>query len=385
MVDNRKSPRKFDEAFKKSIVKLYESGKTQNALANEYGIALSSIARWVKQYSEVKMDDDTILTARQIKQLQKRNAQLEEENLILKKANCHIHASLDERLKAIHILRYEHSIVTLCRTLKVNRSTYYKRFSGKVAPRTKENQRLRKMILGIYTSSQKRIGAAKIRRILLRDYGISISIGRVYRLMKSMNLPKMSTAKPVFKKNKNKVPLIRPNHLNQAFNPPAPNQVWTSDFSYIPIGQRTFAYLCVILDLFSRKVIAWTVGASIDTNLAITTLNKALRARILTDSVLFHTDQGSQYTSFEFRKFLDNHPIVHSLSKPGYPWDNAVTEAFFKYMKKEELNRRQFRSIEEVRLACFTYIEGFYNTKRPHGTLEMLTPNEKEALYFENF
>lgn len=86
MVDNRKSPRKFDEEFKKSIVKLYESGKTQNSLSQEYGIAISSIARWVKQYSEVKIDDDTILTARQIKQLQKRNAQLEEENLILKKA-----------------------------------------------------------------------------------------------------------------------------------------------------------------------------------------------------------------------------------------------------------------------------------------------------------
>ncbi|EOH59439.1 hypothetical protein I587_02960 [Enterococcus mundtii ATCC 882] len=86
MVDNRKTPRKFDEEFKKSIVKLYESGKTQNSLSKEYGISLSSIARWVKQYSEVKIDDDTILTARQIKQLQKRNAQLEVENLILKKA-----------------------------------------------------------------------------------------------------------------------------------------------------------------------------------------------------------------------------------------------------------------------------------------------------------
>ena len=86
MVDKRKSPRKFDEEFKKSIVKLYEGGKSQNALANEYGIALSSVARWVKQYSEVQIDDDTILTARQIKQLQKGNLQLEEENLILKKA-----------------------------------------------------------------------------------------------------------------------------------------------------------------------------------------------------------------------------------------------------------------------------------------------------------
>lgn len=86
MVDKRKTPRKFDEEFKQSIVTLYESGKSQNALATEYGIAVSSIARWVKQYSEVKIDDGTILTARQIQQLQKRNAQLEEENLILKKA-----------------------------------------------------------------------------------------------------------------------------------------------------------------------------------------------------------------------------------------------------------------------------------------------------------
>jgi putative transposase len=94
--------------------------------------------------------------------------------------------------------------------------------------------------------------------------------------------------------------------------------------------------------------------------------------------VLFHTDQGSQYTSSTFRKYLDEQPITQSLSKPGYPWDNAVTESFFKYMKKEELNRRTFSSLQEVQLSCFEYIEGFYNTQRPHGTLGMLTPNENE-------
>lgn len=87
--------------------------------------------------------------------------------------------------------------------------------------------------------------------------------------------------------------------------------------------------MCVVLDLFSRKVIAWTVESTIDTNLAIKTLDKALHYRNLMSPVLFHTDQGFQYTSFEFRKFIEPHPIVHSLSKPGYPWDNAVTEAFF--------------------------------------------------------
>lgn len=186
----------------------------------------------------------------------------------------------------------------------MNRSTYYKHFSGKLAPRTVENQKLRKIILEIYTTAKKRVGPAKIQRMILRDYGISISIGRVYRLMRTMNLPKMSTVKPVFKPSKNQVSLKHPNHLKQAFNPPAPNQVWTSDFSYIPIGKKSFVYLCVILDLFSRKVIAWSVSKKIDTTLAITTIEKAIQVRKPTASLLFHTDQGSQYTSLEFRKLL---------------------------------------------------------------------------------
>ncbi|WYJ83100.1 hypothetical protein IGL98_000396 [Enterococcus sp. DIV0840] len=209
--------------------------------------------------------------------------------------------------------------------------------------------------------------------MLLSDYGISISIGRVYRLMSTMNLPKMYTVKPAFKPTKGQISLKHPNYLKQAFNPPAPNQVWTSDFSYIPIGKKSFVYLCVILDLFSRKVIAWTVSKKIDTALAITTIEKAIQVRKPKASVLFHTDQGSQYTSFEFRQYLEDHSIVQSLSKPGYPWDNAVTEAFFKYMKKEELKRRTFSSLKEVQLTCFEYIEGFYNSQRPHGTLDMLT------------
>ena len=222
-----------------------------------------------------------------------------------------------------------------------------------------ENQQLRKHILAIYTASQKRIGAAKIQRVLLRDYGISISVGRVYRLMKSMNLPKMSTSKPAFRTQNRQVSLDRPNHLKQAFNPPAPNQVWTSDFSYIPVGTK------------------------ITTDLAISTFKKAIRSRNVESPVLFHTDQGSQYTSTAFRKYLEDQPIIQSLSKPGYPWDNAVTEAFFKYMKKEELNRRTFSCLQEVQLSCFEYIEGFYNSQRPHGTLDMLTPNEMEENYFD--
>ncbi len=273
-------------------------------------------------------------------------------------------------------MRFEHSIVRLCHILKVNRSTYYKHFTLPPAPRTVKNQQIKKHILSIYMESKKRLGAAKVKVVLERDYGISISVGRVYRLMKSMNLPKMSTTKP-------KVSLACPNHLNQQFNPTEPNRVWTSDISYIPVKNR-FVYLCVILDLYSRKVIAWKVRTRMTTSLVLDTLQTALDTRQPTQPLLFHTDRGTQYTSSEMRQFLDYHSLTYSYSKKGYPWDNAVTESFFKYMKKEELDRRVFKTIQEVTLSSFEYIEGFYNPKRPHSANNMLTPNQKERNYFES-
>ncbi len=280
-------------------------------------------------------------------------------------------------------MRFEHSIVRLCHTLKVNRSTYYKHFTLPPAPRTVKNQQIKKHILSIYMESKKRLGAAKVKVVLERDYGISISVGRVYRLMKSMNLPKMSTTKPKFSYTKPKVSLACPNHLNQQFNPTEPNRVWTSDISYIPVKNR-FVYLCVILDLYSRKVIAWKVRTRMTTSLVLDTLQTALDKRQPAQPLLFHTDRGTQYTSSEMRQFLDYHSLTYSYSKKGYPWDNAVTESFFKHMKKEELDRRVFKTIQEVTLSSFEYIEGFYNPKRPHSANNMLTPNQKERNYFES-
>lgn len=154
--------------------------------------------------------------------------------------------------------------------------------------------------------AKKRIGTRAFKIILLHDYGINISEGRIYRLLKSMNLPKMSTTKPHFK---------------------------------------------------SRKP---------------------------TEPILFHSDQGSQFKSQEFRKLLDEHHLIPSYSKPGYPYDNAVTEVFFKYLKQREINRKTFHSIEEVRLSCFEYIEQFYNNYNPHSANNGLTPNQKKLEYFKN-
>lgn len=117
--------KRYDDEFNKSLVDLHIAGKTQSDLCRDYGVSGSALSKWVKQFSEVKLEDNSVLTTKQIQELQKRNAQLEEENLILKKSKCHIHAKLQVRIKAVYRLRFEHTTVTLCRVLRVNRSTYY--------------------------------------------------------------------------------------------------------------------------------------------------------------------------------------------------------------------------------------------------------------------
>jgi putative transposase len=278
-------------------------------------------------------------------------------------------------------LRYEHHVKTLCRVLRVNRSTYYKFANHKPSARDLDNQIIRQKILTIHSIFNKSLGVAKINTVLARDYGINISNGRVYRLMKSMHLPKMSTDKPKFKSSVNDTNLVCHNNLNQQFQTPAPNLVWCSDFTYIKVATKTFVYLCVILDLFSRKIIAWHVSPHINSQLAIDTLHKAVACRSRNESLLFHMDQGSQFTSAVFRKTLDKYNITASYSKKAHPWDNAVIESFFKSLKREQLNRMKFTSLKQVHIACFEYINR-YNSKRPHATLNMNTPNHVEELFW---
>ena len=215
--------------------------------------------------------------------------------------------------------------------------------------------------------------------MLERDYGIHISVGRVYRLMKSMQLPKMSTVKPAIAFAQDDE--IKTNHLDQNFEQKAPNLVWVSDITYIKASGKWY-YLCVIIDLYSRKVIAWDISAKPDADLVISVFNKAYAKRNITCGLMFHSDRGTQYTAFKFRKLLDELNVVQSFSKKGYPFDNAVAESFFKYLKKEETNRRTFSSLSELKLSVFEYIEGFYNSKRPHSSLGYLTPNEKEQKFY---
>ena len=198
--------------------------------------------------------------------------------------------------------------------------------------------------------------------------------------MNSMNLPKRSTEKPKWKGSSlDKGPCI--NRLNQEFNPTAPNSVWASDFTYIKVNGR-FHYLCVVIDLFSRKVVGWSLSNKHDVDLTIKAFEKAYSDRGEPDFVLFHSDQGSEYTAFSFRKALEKCNAVQSFSKKGYPYDNACCESFFRHMKRECINRKSYRNQDELRLTCFEYIQR-YTTKRPHSSKGDYTPDEIETFYME--
>ena len=269
-------------------------------------------------------------------------------------------------------MQNQYTIKTLCQVLKVNRSTYYKHFYSKPAPRTCENQVIRKHILQIYSDYDNSLGAYKIRRVLERDYGINISLGRVYRLINTMNLPKGSTEKPKWKhthkENGNCF-----NHLNQQFNPSSPNSVLASDFTYINVN-GSFHYLCIVMDLFSKKIIGRSISNCHDVNLTMKAFEKAYLDRGEPKYVLFHSDCGSEYTAFTFRQMLERCNVVQSFSKKSYPYDNACYESFFRHMKRECIKRKSFRNQGELRLCRFEYISR-YNSKRPNSSLGDYAPN----------
>ncbi len=268
----------------------------------------------------------------------------------------------------------------MCRVLKVNRSSYYKHFSEVRAPRTLENEAIKRRIAELYAVHDKRLGVLKTRE-LLRDYGINISSGRVFRLMKTMLLPTINTKKPRLS-YKPQDDFACDNLLLQQFKQKQPDIVWVSDITYIKVANY-WCYLCIIIDLFSRKIIAYRIGKSANAKLVMDCFNEAFKIRKQPSGLMFHSDRGTQYTSFFFRTLLENCNVVQSFSKKGHPYDNACAEAFFKYLKLEETNRRVYHNTQELELSIFTYIH-YYNSKRPHSSNNYMTPNALENLYYDN-
>lgn len=266
----------------------------------------------------------------------------------------------------------------LCEALEVPRGTFYNhlyRNKRGATAAAKRREELRVQIREIFDESRQIFGAGKIRAVLM-DRGHQVSQKLVAELMREMDIYSLrSSAKRDYRRLQGYEK--RENILKRQFQADAPNQVWVSDVTCFRLKDRWY-YICVILDLFSRKVVGFQVSQSNSTRLVTTTLKLALMERKPGEGLIFHSDQGTQYTAYAFRKLLAKNHITQSLSKPGTPHDNAVAESFFASFKKEELYRTNYRSEAELRKCIADYM-AFYNESRPHGALHYKTPSGLES------
>lgn len=370
--------KRYSEELKLTLVGMYEGGSTAKAICAEYGVSRSALLLWVKQYSP----DSNGQIPREQYLIRKELERLRIENQIYKECGCSANSSLGTRLDAIHRLKNQYSIHALCRVLNVNRSTVY-HHELRAPEKTQvelQDEILKPLIKEIFEASNKLFGVRRIR-VKLKEKGYVVSERRIGRLMKELELyvkkngPRLNSANDRQYQN-------YPNRLQRNFLTEAPNKVWVSDITYARVG-HDFMYLCVVIDLYARKVISFSISEDIDEKLVTEVFERAYKSRLCPKSLLFHSDQGTQYTAFSFRKKLREYGIIQSFSAPGNPYDNAVIESFFASIKKEDFRKNFYKTEAEFKIAVSKYID-FYNDYRPHQRLGYLTPNQTEEEYYKS-
>ena len=264
----------------------------------------------------------------------------------------------------------------MCKVLKVSRSSYYKHLNKKESKRSIENKFLEGEILEIYKASKSRYGAPKIHA-KLKSRNIFISLKRTQRLMNKLGIKSIVCKKFRPYSSKNKVE-SRGNIINRDFSTTDINQKWVTDITYIHTIKDGWCYLASVMDLNSRKIVGYSMSKNMDTALATKALDNAYKTQKPDDGLILHSDLGSQYTSYEFGKYVKDHKLIHSFSSKGNPYDNACIESFHSVLKKEEVNLVQYFDFDAARLAVFEYIESWYNRERIHSSLDYLTPQEWE-------
>jgi putative transposase len=266
----------------------------------------------------------------------------------------------------------------MCRVLMVSRAGYYAWSHRSPSNREKRDAALRLRIIAFHRESKQLYGSRNILHDL-RGVGDWVSRKRVVRIMRESSIfGKRRHAFRVTTDSKHDHP-ISANHLDRHFAPSeiqAPNGVWAGDITYLATREG-WLYLAVVLDLFSRRVIGWSMSHSLESRVVLDALQMAIDRRAIDGAVLFHSDRGSQYACDAMRRFHDRNNIIGSMSRKGNCWDNAVVESFFSTLKRE-LDDQIFESREIARSMIFDYIEIWYNRKRRHSTLGYVSPEQFE-------
>jgi len=269
----------------------------------------------------------------------------------------------------------------LCGALGVSRGGFYAWLTRPPSARAQSDEALVAQVRTSFLASDRTYGARRVWHDVLAA-GIACGLHRIERLMRMQAL----RARP----RRRRLPVdsgvrstnaVAPNVLDRQFEAPAPNRKWVADFTYVWTAEG-WLYVAAVLDLFSRRVVGWSMSATMTAQLVTDALVMAIWRRGRPTALLHHSDQGSQYTSEPFQRLLADAGVTCSMSRTGNVWDNSVMESFFSSLKTERVAGKVYRTRDEARADVFDYIERFYNPRRRHSTLGYVSPVEfeKEAL-----
>jgi putative transposase len=273
--------------------------------------------------------------------------------------------------------RTQYSVQMMCRVLEVAPSGYYAWLQQPLSHHAEEDVRLLRLIRASFTASHGIYGAPRVF-LDLREAGETCSKHRVARLMREANLRALHGYR-MRRWSVGKPSVLVPNLLQRQFTVTSPNKAWVTDITYIRTWQG-WLYLAVVMDLFSRKIVGWSAGPSIQRELVLDAVLMAVRRRRARQTVI-HSDQGTQYGSDAWRRFCRSNRLEPSMSRKGNCWDNAVAESFFSSLKKERIRKQIYKNRELALADVRDYIDTFYNRTRRHSHLGGLSPEQFEAVH----
>ena len=368
----------YSDDFKRDAVhQITVRGYPVREVSHRLGVSTHSLYKWMKLFGEPASKPNGVDHEAENRRLKRELARVTEERDILKKGNGVLRARVPMKYAFIRAHRGEFGVRAMCRVLRVHFSGFYAWLKEPLSRRAHEDARQTELIRQAWADSGRVYGYRKLTDDL-RDQGEQISENRVARLASLAGIVAQIGYRLRPGRYGGKPAIVAENRLEQQFEASAPDQVWVTDITYIKTHEG-WLYLCVVIDLFSRRVVGWSAQSRMTTDLALQALLMAVWRRKPDGNVMVHSDQGSQFTSCKRQTFLRQHNLEPSMSRRGNCHDNAVAESFFQLLKRERIRRQTYSTRKDARRDLFDYIEMFYNPKRKHTNSGMLSPVDFET------
>ncbi|MEX3137549.1 IS3 family transposase [Serratia ureilytica] len=369
----------FTHEFKEEAVRqITERGYSVAEVSERLGVSAHSLYKWLRAIKPDNSEQharDLLEAKSEILKLLAQLKRTEEERDILKKGRAVLCKGARLKYRFINEHRTVWGVMTMCRVLNVALAGFYALLNNQLSARDKDNQRLLMHIRDSYSLSGGVYGYLRVHGDL-NEIGETCGKNRVGRIMQLKRIKAVRGYK-VPHRIACRLSVVAPNRLQRQFTVVRANQVWVTDITYIRTRQG-WLYLAVVIDLFARNVVGWSMKHTISRELALDALMMTVWRRKPDGEVIVHSDQGSQYGSYDWQRFCRANILAPSMSLRGNCWDNAVAESLFNSLKKERIRKIIYKTRDLARGDIFDYIEVFYNRARPHSHLDGVSPEAFE-------